>query len=170
MILTAMALMPVAMQAQNEENVENESKKYEAMVEAAKYAEQEANVVKFADFVLSSWVKEKEEVKMAAILEIMNWAKGTPAYTFGLYDELSVYKEIGLFGVYLAGMVRYCILNKDNDSANMQEAAIESMIAYYTRFSSEKWNGKDKKKIRGFIAKRDAGTLRPYIEQVTKKE
>ncbi|MBP5318886.1 MAG: hypothetical protein J6Y77_05745 [Paludibacteraceae bacterium] len=67
-------------------------------------------------------------------------------------------------------MVRYCILNKDNDSANMQEAAIESMIAYYTRFSSEKWNGKDKKKIRGFIAKRDAGTLRPYIEQVTKKE
>ena len=169
-LMVAMTLMAIAMQAQNEADVENESKKYEAMVETAEYAGQEANIVKYANFILNSWVDKDEELKKAALREILLWAQGTPSYTFELNEELSIYKDLRLFGVYMASMARYCILNKDNNSANMQEAAIKAMIAYYTHYSSEKWNGKDKKKIRDFIKKRDAGSLRPYIEQVLNKK
>lgn len=79
------------------------------------YKASEPNVLHCANYLLSTAYNKKDDNRANALKFIMLWMAGTPNHTFNIDEKATALTEgnDALLGLYLAGMSKVVIENKD---------------------------------------------------------
>lgn len=99
------------------------------------YTAANKQVLEAGKYVLSVPYDENNQKRTQAIQYIMKWMEGTPDFSFMVDADITekiVGKDMGLLGIYMACMSKYCLENPDdaNDNKLVKVGAIKLMITY----------------------------------------
>jgi len=118
---------------------------------AADYRAAEPIALQVSDYILSTPSDDKSLPRLNGTKFLLDWAEGTPDYSFDLDKNVIKYfeKDLDLMGVYTASLTTSAIQNKSiKDPKAITALAVKKFIAYITNAANKVFiNSKLKKLI-----------------------
>ena len=129
-------------------------------------AESDNAALKASEYLLSTVYDSKDLSRLKAAQYLMRWMTGSPTYTFTI-DNIAMKiskKDSDLLWLYLAGMAKYCIENKESgkNEAEVRVNAIKIMLAYC---QNPVYKVKIKGELKKLIEANEKGKLQDYLSK-----
>lgn len=118
-----------------------------------------------ANYILTTAIDGTNNNRFGAMSFLVKWMSSTPDYTFEIGGTVTKMgkKDDFLLAVYMAGMVKFCMENKDKakDKKEVELAAMHTLAVYAANESNNVKLDKDLKKL---IAADKEGKLKEYLK------
>ena len=128
------------------------------------YRNNEAEVLKCADFVLRAPADAGNPVRRSALNVVSRWMSGTPDYTFSIDESIAqlMKKNAAVLSIYMAAMTKFVLENPDqaHDEGAVKLNAFEQMLTYCEDSTNKVEITSDLKKA---IKAKDKGQLKKYL-------
>jgi hypothetical protein len=107
----------------------------------AHYKSAEPTVLKLIDYIFETPINKKNLNRQNAGQFLVKWMNGTPDYTFYLEEQEIQYfdNDSDLFLVYMAGLTKYTLLNKEiKDKHQLNLGALNLILPYLEQQEDKK--------------------------------